>query len=102
MLNPTQLGLPSLHNPRRRKRQSSRRRVDKRTNKAVSVLAAMKAGASLYLTYTAQGPIWSLSAGRPITNDVAELVTSSSSVVDCGGSLFDGLPGQVWKWWKGA
>jgi hypothetical protein len=69
--------------------------------KADAVLAEMRAGAALHLQHTKQGPCWALSNGRQVSIEIAEFVTTSASVIDCGGSLFDGLPGQVWRWWRG-
>jgi hypothetical protein len=82
--------------------RANHRRVQVRIKSAASVLNAMKHGAALHLTFTKYGPRWSLSTGHQITDDVAKLITTSSSVVDCGGSLFNGLPGQVWRWWSEA
>jgi hypothetical protein len=75
------------------------RRVDRRITKAELVLQAMQNGCSLHLQFT-PNPHWTLSDGRQVSNEIAEFVTTSASVIDCGGSLFDGAP-WIWRWWRG-
>jgi hypothetical protein len=88
--------VPTAHALRTRNR-----RVDRQLAQAENVLNAMRAGASLHLTYNSRsGAQWVLSTGRSVSNAAAQAVVASSSVIDCGGSLFDGLPGQVWRWWQ--
>jgi hypothetical protein len=86
--------IPTAHTPRNRNR-----RVDRRLARAQTVLERMAAGASLHLEF-AKRPCWSLSTGEQVEDAAAQLVIRSSSVIDCGGSLFNGLPGQVWRWWQ--
>jgi hypothetical protein len=87
--------IPTAHTLRARNRS-----VDRKLAQAENVLNAMRAGASLHLTYSRSGPQWVLSTGRSVSDTAARAVVASSSVIDCGGSLFDGLPGQVWRWWQ--
>jgi hypothetical protein len=87
--------IPTTHTLR-----ASNRRVDRQLAQAENVLNAMRGGASLYLTYSRSGPQWVLSTGRAVSDAAARAVVASSSVVDCGGSLFRDCPGQVWRWWQ--
>jgi hypothetical protein len=89
--------VPTAHALRTRNR-----RVDRQLAQAENVLNAMRAGASLHLTYSRSGAQWVLSTGGSVSDAAARAVVASSSVIDCGGSLFPGLglPGQVWRWWR--
>jgi len=64
------------------------------------VLRAMQHGCSLHLHYTTSGPQWALSDGRKVSARVAQLVTTSSSVVGCGDALFEGARTQSFRWWR--
>jgi hypothetical protein len=68
--------------------------------KAELVLTKMRTGAVLQLTYGRFGPHWTLN-GEQISDDVAKLVTGSSSVVGARDGLFDDAPAQTWRWWRG-
>jgi hypothetical protein len=59
--------------------------------------AAMCNGQSLHLQYRAGAPLWSLSGGKAVPAEVAEILTKHASVVPAGGALFDGMPGQTWR-----
>jgi hypothetical protein len=80
--------------------RTGNRRVDRQLAQAENVLNAMRAGASLHLMYSRSGAQWLLSTGHSVSDAAARAVVASSSVIDCGGSLFDGLPGQVWRFWR--
>jgi hypothetical protein len=91
------MSIPTAHTLRTRNR-----RVDRQLAQAENVLRAMAGGASLHLTYSRSGAQWVLSTGRSVSDAAARAVVASSSVIDCGGSLFPwlGLPGQVWRFWR--
>jgi len=74
------------------------RRAERRRAAVARTLAAMKRGASLHLQHTNGRPLWSLSDGRFVAADVAELVVQRPEITDCGGSLFHNMPGQVWRY----
>jgi hypothetical protein len=76
------------------------RRLDRKLATAQLVLAEMRNGAALHLTHARSGPIWALSTGKQITDHVARLVIASSSVVDVGDALFEGVPAQTYRWWS--
>ena len=54
----------------------------------------------LHLQHTKQGPVWTLTSGRQVTDVVAKLVIASSSVVGVGDALFDCVPAQTFRWWR--
>jgi hypothetical protein len=60
----------------------------------------MRRGEALHLTFTQHGPCWSLSGGRRIDNDIAEIVVKSASVVDAGDALSAGSMAQTFRWWR--
>jgi hypothetical protein len=79
------------------------RRLTKRVGRieqAEAVLNEMRAGAALHLQHTKHGPCWALSNGRQVSDDVAKLVTASSSVVGVGDELFEGVTSQTFRWWR--
>jgi hypothetical protein len=80
--------------------QASRRRATRRLETAQFVLAKMRRGEALHLTYTKWGPCWSLSGGRRVDSDVAAVVVKSASVVDVGDALFAGSTAQTFRWWR--
>jgi hypothetical protein len=71
-----------------------------RLEKAELVLAEMQRGSALHLSFSRSGPQWALSNGRPVSDEVAKLVTASASVVGVGDALFDGIASQTWRWWR--
>ena len=77
-----------------------RRRVENHLERAELVLRAMQHGCSLHLHYTTSGPQWVLSDGRKVSERVAQLVTTSASVVGCGDALFEGARSQSFRWWR--
>jgi hypothetical protein len=80
--------------------QASRRRITRRLETAQFVLAKMRRGEALHLTFTQYGPRWSLSGGRRIDSDVAAIVVKSASVIDVGDALFAGSTAQTFRWWR--
>jgi hypothetical protein len=54
----------------------------------------------LHLQHTPQGPQWTLTTGRQVSDVIAKLVTASASVVGVGDALFDGCPAQTFRWWR--
>jgi hypothetical protein len=82
---------------------ATRRRLTRRVGrleKADAVLAAMRGGAALHLTHSKQGPVWTLTTGKSVTNSIARLVITSASVVGVDDSLFEGVAGQTYRWWR--
>jgi hypothetical protein len=84
---------------------ATRRRLTRRVGrleKADAVLAEMRAGAALHLSFTRSGPQWVLSNGRQVSDTIAKLVTASASVVGVGDALplfDDSAAAQTWRWW---
>jgi hypothetical protein len=65
-----------------------------------SVLFAMKRqGKSLHLEHVKNHPSrWYLNDGTPICARTAEEVIRDPRVIDCGGGLFEDVPGQVFRY----
>jgi len=57
--------------------RSRTRRVDRKLAQAENVLNAMRAGASLHLTYSRSGAQWVLSTGRSVSDAAARAVVAS-------------------------
>jgi hypothetical protein len=78
--------------------RANRHRMEARMETAELVLAAMRAGAALHLSYTRHGRRWTLTSGRRVSDEVARLVIASSSVVGVGDALFRGVLSQTFRW----
>ena len=84
---------------KRNRPQSSRtERLARRHASITRVLNALKAGAALHLAYQDGRAIWRLSPGRPVTSEIASVITHSPNVVALGDSLFPDHPGQTWRY----
>jgi hypothetical protein len=64
----------------------------------VSTIAALRMGQALHLQYRSGRRLWNLSDGTAVPADVAEVLTKHASIVPVGDALFDGLPGQTWRY----
>jgi hypothetical protein len=71
-----------------------------RLRAAEVVMDALRAGATLHLQFTSDGPRWFLSNGRGIADYVARAVVASASVVANDDALFPETTPQSWKWWR--
>ena len=80
--------------------RTTRRLVDRRITKAELVLKAMQNGCSLNLQFTRNGRHWTLSGGRQVSDETAQFVIGSASVVGVGESLFAGAASQTYRWWS--
>jgi hypothetical protein len=78
--------------------RSAARRLDRLNIKAATVLAAMQRGEALLLEYRWRGPVWCLSGGRDVPDEMAQVVIKSASVVGVGDALFNDIPAQTWRW----
>jgi hypothetical protein len=72
-------------------------RVDRRRAGAARVRTAMLRGASLHLHFERGRPLWRLSTGIFVTDEVAKLVIAQPDIVGCGDSLFHNFPSQTWR-----
>jgi hypothetical protein len=71
--------------------------------RAAGVLHALRRGHSLHFEHVkGGGSRWSLSNGHAIPARVARDVIADPRVVDCGGALFDDIPGQVFRFAGGS
>ena len=83
--------------------RAGRRRLAERVGRieqADQVIREMRVGARLHLQHAKTGPCWVLSTGRPVTDTIAQLVITSSSVVGDGDALFDDCSAQTFRWWQ--
>jgi hypothetical protein len=74
------------------------RRLDRLNNKVATVLTAMQRGEAMLLEYRRCGPLWCLSGGCDVPDEVAQVVIKSASVVGVGDALFNDTPAQTWRW----
>jgi hypothetical protein len=58
-------------------------------------------GLSLHLERRPGGDTWSLSDGTLIAAAVAAQVIENPLIVNCGGALFAGIPGQTYRYVNG-
>ena len=77
-----------------------RRRVDRRLVSVQGVLHELENGAALHVQFARHGRRWTLSTGRQVDDDVAQMVIGSASVIGCGDALFEGVAAQTYRWWK--
>jgi hypothetical protein len=82
-----------------RELQRRHRRLDRRVNSANFVINCMRHGATLHLTLTRTGPVWTLSdgRGRKIPDEVARLVIADHRVVGVGDCLLKNLSSQTYR-----
>jgi len=73
------------------------RRQNGLNRKVESVLAAMRAGATLYRVHRPSSVLWALSNGTAITTEVALLITQHAEVVGVGDSLLGPSLSQTWR-----
>jgi hypothetical protein len=74
------------------------RRLNRRTAGVNVALQAMRRGEFLCLQYSAGRPCWSLSNGRTVSAQVADILTHNASIIPADGALFpDCVPAQTWK-----
>jgi hypothetical protein len=85
----------SIHTPRTLGRQA--RRLDRRNNGVEGVLAEMRRGTCLHLSY-APRPHWRLSNGTWVTDGIARAVIALPSVTGVGDVLFAGLTSQTYRY----
>lgn len=74
------------------------RRLNRRTASVSAALQAMRRGEFLCLQYSAGRPCWSLSNGRIVSAQVADILIHNASISPADGALFpDCVPAQTWK-----
>jgi hypothetical protein len=69
---------------------------DRRREKATQVIAAMADGASLNLTFTKSGSVFTLSNGTRVPPEIAVMVINDIRIISGTDGLFPSLP-QTWK-----
>jgi hypothetical protein len=77
--------------------QVANRRLDRRRAGVNKLLAAIRRGASLHLSYQNGQPLWQLSTGEFVPSDVAEIVIKAPDVVSVGDALLPNHPAQTWR-----
>jgi hypothetical protein len=90
----------SLSIPSVKSVQLQKRRVDRRRAGAARVRTAMMGGASLHLHYERGHPLWRLSTGLFVADDVAQAAIAQPDIVGAGDALFNGFPAQTWRYTK--
>jgi hypothetical protein len=66
---------------------------------AIRIINQMRTcGVGLHLQYRSGKPSWSLSNGKTVPAEVAEIITQHALVKPADGALFDGMPGQLWEY----
>jgi hypothetical protein len=75
----------------------ARRFQDRRREKAVHVITAMQRGASLNLTFTKRGSVWTLSGGTVVAPEIALAVVNDVRVYSVNDGLFPQIP-QTWRY----
>ena len=81
------------------KMRSNARKLDRLNIRVTTVLAAMRRGEALLMEFRWYGRAWQLSGGRPVKDDVAQIVIKNRSVADVGDALaIDGARPQTWRW----
>jgi hypothetical protein len=78
--------------------QTKKRHLDRRLAEINHAGAALRAGATLHLTYDRSAPRWTLSTGVMISDAAARVVIVSPNIVGVGDALFDGVPSQTYRW----
>jgi hypothetical protein len=74
-----------------------RRRLDRRRLLTNRVVATMRdGGQSLHCCFE-QKPVWWLTDGMRVPNDVAELVIAHADIVPIGGALFRNVHAQTYR-----
>jgi hypothetical protein len=84
----------SIHTPHTLALQ--RRRFDRQAISVNAVLATMRKGASLHLSYSPRLH-WRLSTGKFVTEEVARTVVAHPDIVGVGDALFAGGFSQTWR-----
>jgi hypothetical protein len=75
------------------------RRLDRRIAGLDAALTSMREGASLFLKYRSDGcPRWILSNGCAVAAEIAAILINDARIVPVGRALFDGMPGQSWRY----
>ena len=83
--------------PQTANRATQLRRTSRKVDRVNQVLAAIANGQSLHLQHRDGRPLWMLSDGRSVTDDVAALVIRHVRVEPADAALFPDLPGQEWR-----
>jgi hypothetical protein len=86
-------GVKTLNEVRR-----SNRRLNHCRAGTAKVLTRMQRGASLHLPYERGQPLWRLSDGMRVAEDIARLVVADHRVRGVGDALFDGMPPQTYRY----
>jgi hypothetical protein len=73
------------------------KRLDRLKLTVTATLAAMKQGQALHLHFGRHGPVWQLTGGRSVPDEVAQIVTQNKTVVGVGDALFGDIPAQTWR-----
>jgi len=85
----------TIHTPTELRKQT--RRLDRVNPEVHRVLAAMRGGAALHLTFR-PSPQWALTTGTTVSDAAAKLIMARPGIVGVGDSLFGDQFAQTWRW----
>jgi hypothetical protein len=77
--------------------RKNRRKLRRLSNEVNSVLAELRKGCRLNLSYGYGRPAWQLTSGQSVSAKAAAIITVTDGIVGGGDSLFTDLPGQTWS-----
>ena len=83
------------------RQRTNRRRLDRLGASVDRVMAALRGGAVLQLSYGRRSAHWTLSNAIPVDDAVARLVIKNPNVVDVGDALFAEALAQTWRFSEG-
>ena len=85
----------NIHTPASLRARS--RQLDRRRAKAAHIITAMERGASMNLTFTKPGSVFTLSDGTPVSAEIALMVVNDVRVCSVNDGLFPTTP-QTWRY----
>ena len=85
----------NIHTPASLRAKS--RQLDRRRRRAARVITAMSRGASMNLTFTKHGSVFTLSDGTPVSTEIALMVVNDVRVASVNNGLFCSTP-QTWRY----
>jgi hypothetical protein len=58
----------------------------------------MQRGEALHFEHAWFGPVWWMSRGLRVSDEVARVVIQNANVTGVGDALFNDAPAQTWRW----
>jgi hypothetical protein len=80
-------------------RQRKNRRLDRVRVGVTKTITLIRIAQSLHLQFDhRRGPLWSLTNGTRIADEIARLVITNANVTSVGDTLFHNLPSQTYRY----